>query len=94
MDYVRANISTYNEDLVTRMAAFESANSGVTGTVFNTSASFWTALDDPSTYGATDATCENSDGTTCLWYDDYHPGQAIQKLVAQNFVDALTGTFF
>ncbi|RDW77944.1 carbohydrate esterase family 16 protein [Coleophoma crateriformis] len=94
MDYVRSNISTYNADLVTRLATFKSANTGVTGTVFNTSESFWTALDDPSAYNATDATCMNADGTTCLWYDTYHPGQAIQKLVAQNFVTALTGTFF
>jgi phospholipase/lecithinase/hemolysin len=94
MKYVRGNITTYNQDLVTRMAAFKTANSGVTGTVFNTSASFWTALDNPSAYGATDTTCTNSDGKTCLWYDTYHPGQAIQKLVAQNFVKALTGVFF
>ncbi|PQE19419.1 gdsl-like lipase acylhydrolase protein [Rutstroemia sp. NJR-2017a BBW] len=94
MNYVRGNITTYNADLVTRLAAFKTANSGVTGTVFNTSASFWTALDNPSAYGATDTTCTNSDGKTCLWYDTYHPGQAIQKLVAQNFVKALTGVFF
>ncbi|KAM3073373.1 hypothetical protein ACMFMG_004729 [Clarireedia jacksonii] len=94
MNYVRGNITTYNDDLVTRMAAFKAANSGVTGTVFNTSASFWTALDNPSAYGVTDTTCTNSDGTTCLWYDTYHPGQAIQKLVAQNFMKALTGVFF
>ncbi|KAL3422216.1 fungal cellulose binding domain-containing protein [Phlyctema vagabunda] len=94
MSYVRSNISTYNEDLVTRLARFKSANSGVTGTVFNTSASFLTALSNPTAYGAADATCMNSDGKACLWYDNYHPGQAIQKLVAQNFVAALKGTFF
>ncbi|KAF2707597.1 carbohydrate esterase family 16 protein [Pleomassaria siparia CBS 279.74] len=94
MDSLRANITAYNNDLVTRMATFKAANPGVTGTVFNTSASFWAALDSPSKYGAADATCANADGTTCLWYDNYHPGQAIQKLVAENFVEALTGTFF
>ncbi|RAL64341.1 hypothetical protein DID88_001817 [Monilinia fructigena] len=56
--------------------------------------SFYTALKNPAAHNATDSTCANSDGTTCLWYDNYHPGQAIQKLVAQNFVKALTGTFF
>ncbi|KAG4029465.1 hypothetical protein MFRU_015g00100 [Monilinia fructicola] len=94
VDYVRGNISTYNADLVTRLSTFKTANSGVTGNIFNTTESFYTALKNPAAYNATDATCTNSDGTTCLWYDNYHPGQAIQKLVAQNFVKALTGTFF
>ncbi|KAM0165334.1 hypothetical protein ACHAPG_000002 [Botrytis cinerea] len=93
MDYVRGNISTYNADLVTRLATFETANSGVTGTIFNTTESFYTVLDDPTTYGSPDATCMNADGTSCLWYDTYHPGQAIQKLVAENFVKAMSGIF-
>ncbi|KAF7913076.1 uncharacterized protein EAE98_011627 [Botrytis deweyae] len=93
MDYVRGNISTYNADLVTRLATFEAANSGVTGTIFNTTESFYTVLDDPATYGLPDATCMNADGTSCLWYDSYHPGQAIQKLVAENFVKAMSGIF-
>ncbi|QSZ32485.1 hypothetical protein DSL72_002063 [Monilinia vaccinii-corymbosi] len=94
MDHLRANITTYNAHLASRFAAFERANKGVKGKIFNTSASFYTALKNPSAYHAKDATCTNSDGTTCLWYDNYHPGQAIQTLVAQNFVKALTGTFF
>ncbi|TEY38149.1 hypothetical protein BOTCAL_0494g00030 [Botryotinia calthae] len=93
MDYVRGNISTYNADLVTRLATFKSANSGVTGTIFNTTKSFYTVLDNPTTYGSPDATCMNADGTSCLWYDAYHPGQAIQKLVAENFVKAMSGIF-
>lgn len=93
MDYVRGNITTYNADLVTRLATFEAANSGVTGTIFNTTESFYTVLDDPTTYGSPDATCMNADGTSCLWYDTYHPGQAIQKLVAENFVKAMSGIF-
>ncbi|KAK8905786.1 hypothetical protein QC760_005695 [Botrytis cinerea] len=93
MDYVRGNISTYNADLVTRLATFETANSGVTGTIFNTTESFYTVLDDPTTYGSPDATCMNADGTSCLWYDTYHPGQAIQKLVAENFVKAMSEIF-
>lgn len=91
---MRANITAYNSDLTTRLATFKAANSGVTGTIFDTTDSFTTVLSDPTTYGATDTTCMNSDGTTCLWYDNYHPGQAIHKQVAQDFVIALTGTFF
>ncbi|KAF1978459.1 hypothetical protein BU23DRAFT_225028 [Bimuria novae-zelandiae CBS 107.79] len=89
-----SNISSWNEALKTRVDAFTSANSGVKAEVVETEKSFTTALENPSKYGATDATCSNADGTTCLWYDGYHAGQAIHKLVAQTFVDALPGSFF
>lgn len=90
-----SNIETYNEALQSNFATFQSAYSGVAGQVFNTSAAFWAVLDDPAAYGtaADFATCADTDGTSCAWYDDYHPGQAIQKLVAEGLVDALAGTF-
>lgn len=88
------NIETYNTDLVSNFATFKSSYSGVTGTVFNTSDAFWTVIDNPTAYGASsDTTCSNTDGTTCVWYDNYHPGQAIQKLVAEGLVSALSGIF-
>ncbi|KAJ4422709.1 hypothetical protein N0V82_002606 [Gnomoniopsis sp. IMI 355080] len=88
------DIQTYNEALESNLATFKSTYSDVTGTVFNTSASFWTVIDDPTAYGAADSTCQNSDGTSCVWYDDYHPGQAIQKLVAEALVDTLGTSYF
>lgn len=89
-----SNIEAYNEALVSNFATFQSSYSGVTGTVFNTSDAFWAALDDPTAYGASsDTTCFNTDGTTCVWYDNYHPGQAIQRLVAEGLVSALSGIF-
>ncbi|KAH6647911.1 hypothetical protein BKA67DRAFT_594740 [Truncatella angustata] len=89
-----SNITAYNDALSSRLDTFKTTNTDVTAQVFDTTASFTTALNDPTTYGATDATCSNSDGTTCLWYDGYHAGQAIHKLVAEAFVKALTGSFF
>lgn len=88
------NIQTYNEALETNFATFKSAHSGVTGQVFNTSASFWTVINNPTTYGATNSVCQNSDGTSCVWYDNYHPGQAIQKLVAEALVQAVGSASF
>ncbi|KAL1610430.1 hypothetical protein SLS60_002097 [Paraconiothyrium brasiliense] len=89
-----SSISSWNSALKTRMTTFTSANSGVTARIVETEKSFTTALGNPSKYGATDAKCSNADGITCLWYDGYHAGQAIHKLVAQAFVDALAGPFF
>lgn len=88
------NIQTYNEALETNLATFKSAYGGVTGQVFNTSASFWTVIDNPTAYGAANSACQNSDGTSCVWYDDYHPGQAIQKLVAEALVEAVGSASF
>lgn len=78
------------------MAAFKANNSDIAlGQVFNTTSYFWQVLDDPTSYGLeSDITAANADGTSAVWYDDYHPGQAIHKLVAKGFVDALTGSFF
>ncbi|RYP78932.1 hypothetical protein DL771_000317 [Monosporascus sp. 5C6A] len=91
---LRSDIDTYNSDIAQRLAAFKSAHSGVTARVFDTGPYFEVAMNDPEAYGAPDATCINSDGVSCLWHDNYHPGLAIHELVAQGFVDALTGWFF
>ncbi|KAJ9149472.1 Carbohydrate esterase family 16 protein [Pleurostoma richardsiae] len=87
-------IAQYNALLAARLASFSSANSGVTGKVVDTSVPFNTAIANPTAYGAPDATCYNSDGTSCLWFNDYHPGIAINKLVAQAVADAWKGSFF
>ncbi|APA08891.1 hypothetical protein SS1G_02708 [Sclerotinia sclerotiorum 1980 UF-70] len=87
-------ISAYNTELKARVAAFESANTGLTTYVFDTQAPFNTALDAPTAYGATNATCFDADGTTCLWFNNLHPGQAIQKLVAEGIAKQLSGNFF
>lgn len=83
---LQGNISAYNEALESNLATFKASNSDITAQLFDTTSYFLTALDDPTAYGATDATCMDSGGTKCLWYDNYHPGQAIHKLVAQGLV--------
>jgi phospholipase/lecithinase/hemolysin len=87
-------IAEYNGLLATRLAAFRAVNSGVTGVVVDTSAPFNTAIANPTAYGAPNATCYNTDGTSCLWFNDYHPGIAINKLVAQAVADKWKGSFF
>ncbi|TGO65555.1 hypothetical protein BELL_1007g00010 [Botrytis elliptica] len=87
-------ISAYNTELSARVSAFETANSETTTYVFDTQVPFNTALDAPATYGATNSTCFDADGTTCLWWNNLHPGQAIQKLVAEGVAEQLSGSFF
>jgi phospholipase/lecithinase/hemolysin len=85
-----AAVGDYNELLVKAVDDFKAKNEGVTTWVYDTGDAFNTAIASPETYGAKDASCYNGDGTSCLWFNDYHPGQAIHKLVAAG-VAALVG---
>ncbi|KAI1332479.1 hypothetical protein F5Y16DRAFT_178744 [Xylariaceae sp. FL0255] len=88
-------IEQYNDLLATNLASFEASNSGITAQLVNTTIPFQTAIDDPTAYGAANATCYDADGTTCLWWNNYHPGLAIQKLVAEEIAGGtFKGSFF
>ncbi|KAI8623907.1 hypothetical protein F5Y19DRAFT_491815 [Xylariaceae sp. FL1651] len=88
-------IYKYNSLLATKLASFTSSNTGITSQLVNTTIPFQKAIDNPTTYGATDATCYNADGITCLWWNNYHPGLAIQQLVAEEIAGGtFKGTFF
>jgi phospholipase/lecithinase/hemolysin len=75
-------ISQYNDLLASNLASFQAANGGITARIVDTSVPFNTAINNPTAYGAPNATCYNSNGVSCLWFNDYHPAIAIQKLVA------------
>jgi len=89
-------ITQFNTLLNSSAASFQSQNSGSTVTVYDTALAFNAALSNPTSYGASSngATCYNSDGVSCLWWNNYHPGQAIQKLVAQGVKGVEAGGFF
>lgn len=89
-----AAIAKYNDAIATRLEAFKAANGGVTAKIIDTAAPFNKALDNPTAYGAPDATCYNEDGKSCLWFNDYHPGIEINRLVAEAVAEAWKGTFF
>ena len=38
-------------------------------------------LDDPTEYGAANASCINPDGVSCLWTDEWNPGQILQDII-------------
>lgn len=93
-DSEAAVIANYNSLLASSLAKFTSANSGVTAKIVDTTTPFMTAIKNPTAYGSPDATCYNADGKSCLWFNDYHPGYSINKLVAQAVVNAWKGSFF
>ena len=87
-------IKQYNELIAKRLAAFTTANLGTVAKIVDTAVPFNSALENPKEYGAPNATCYNGDGKSCLWFNDYHPGVAINKLVAAAVADAWKGKFF
>jgi phospholipase/lecithinase/hemolysin len=87
---VATAITYFNGLLNAAAASFKSAHSGSTVYVYVTTTPFMTAINNPTAYGSPDATCYNANGVSCLWYNNYHPGQAIHKLVAQG-ISSLTG---
>jgi len=87
-------ITYWNSQLPTRVSAFLTANAEANITLVDTQGPWNTVIADPKSYGAPDATCVNANGKSCLWYNSYHPGQAIHKVVAQAVASALKGSFF
>jgi phospholipase/lecithinase/hemolysin len=77
-----AAVVTYNNLLTSAIATFKSNNAGTTTYILQTSGPFLQAINNPTAYGAPNNNCYNSDGVSCLWWNNYHPGQAIHKLVA------------
>lgn len=94
LDVIVDTINLYNDLLESRLADFETANDDVTTWLVDTAGPFNQALDNPTEYGSPDAMCADSDGTSCLWFDEYHPGVAINQLVAEEVANVVGSPFF
>ncbi|KAI1344695.1 hypothetical protein F5Y15DRAFT_1437 [Xylariaceae sp. FL0016] len=87
-------IEYWNKELPTRTDAFKTAHSGAVVTIVDTTSPFDEVINNPTKYGAPNSNCQNTNGKSCIWYDFYHPGQAIQKLMAQAVVTTLKSDWF
>jgi phospholipase/lecithinase/hemolysin len=86
-------ISLWNTVLKTKLADFQAANKLATFKLVDTAPAFNTAIENPDKYGAPDALCHDEDGVSCLWFNDYHPATAIQRLVGSQVAAAWDGFF-
>lgn len=77
-----ASIKLYNEQLKTGLKAFRKANPSAKAILVDTTDAFKKPVKKPKAYGSPDALCTNTDGVSCLWFDSYHPGVTIERLVA------------
>jgi len=85
----KAVIEQFNSVLETYLDSFAANNTDVVSAIVDTTKPFNVALDHPESYGSPNATCYNEDGLSCLWFNDYHPGVAINKLVAAAVAEAV-----
>lgn len=69
-DALSTAIADYNNELQSRVESFSSTNGDVQTWVFDTTSSFTEPVENPTAYGAIDATCYSSTGTQCLWFND------------------------
>lgn len=58
----------------------------------DTQSSFSVMLDNPTAYGAPNASCFNADEVRCLWVDEWNPGQKLQNLVG-GYVAFIVGLY-
>lgn len=70
IDGEAAAVSQYNAALSARVAAFAAANAGAKTWILNTTTPFMTAINNPTAYGAPNATCFDASGIACLWWND------------------------
>jgi phospholipase/lecithinase/hemolysin len=89
-DVLRSYITNYNNGVRSIAKQFKAAHRDIRGQVqiLDTAPAFRKAFANPQKYGAPNATCFDSNGVSCLWHDTFHPGVAIQKLVAEDLVKA------
>lgn len=88
---IKADLAAWNKRLVGQAAAWSFANPNSTVSILDTVPIFTEILDHPRQFGAPNATCFAGDGTSCLWWNNYHPGQAIQKAVGSAAYSKLYG---
>lgn len=79
---VNAKAQSWNSILSSRTKLFNSKHPRAKAAFLDIQPFFNTVLDNPTQYGAPDATCMNYNGVSCLWVDGLHPGQAIHRSVA------------
>lgn len=90
----RATVADWNTVLQQNANSFQASHPDIKVTTYDPTASYNQILDNPTANGAPDNTCYNANGVSCLWWDAFHPGQAIHKAMASDFHEKLTALGF
>lgn len=52
--------------------------------IYDTNTFMGKVLDNPAKYGFPANNCLDADGTSCVWWNDYHPGTKYHQLQAKD----------
>ncbi|PIG69330.1 cellulose-binding GDSL lipase/acylhydrolase [Aspergillus arachidicola] len=84
-----AYLAVYNRNLESMVDGFKTNHTDVTVAYYDSWSFMTKVLDDPTDYGFPDATCINDDGTSCIWWNDYHPSAKYHQLQAEDMKKVL-----
>ncbi|THC94439.1 hypothetical protein EYZ11_006076 [Aspergillus tanneri] len=84
-----AYLAVYNRNLRSMVAGFEMNHTDVSVVYYDSWAFMTKVLDRPLDYGFPDATCINQDGSSCFWWNDYHPSSKYHRLQAEDMKSVL-----
>ncbi|KAF7629038.1 hypothetical protein AFCA_000750 [Aspergillus flavus] len=84
-----AYLAVYNRNLEAMVDGFKTNHTDVTVAYYDSWSFMTKILDDPTDYGFPDATCINDDGTSCIWWNDYHPSAKYHQLQAEDMKKVL-----
>ncbi|OJJ35603.1 hypothetical protein ASPWEDRAFT_112368 [Aspergillus wentii DTO 134E9] len=79
-----AYVETFNKNLEAKVKEFNANHTDTTTVVYDSWSFMTKILDSPSEYGFPNATCINDDGSSCVWWNNYHPGFKYHKLQAED----------
>ncbi|KAF4964850.1 hypothetical protein FSARC_7278 [Fusarium sarcochroum] len=81
-------IKSWNDHLRDNYYIFKDEFPEAKMSLVETTNTFYYAYLKPKKFGVPDQTCHNSDGVSCLWKDEFHPGQKIHKYIARDVAEA------
>ncbi|KAF9878344.1 hypothetical protein CkaCkLH20_04382 [Colletotrichum karsti] len=91
---VAAAVKLYNTIMETNFDDFKKSHPDIRAWLVRPSKSYEAALADPEAYGAPDTTCTNEDGLSCLWWNNYHPGIQIHRLLSTDVASTVGAPWF
>ncbi|KAJ5094835.1 Acetylesterase [Penicillium angulare] len=75
-------LAVFNEYLKLMILGFQDEHPEVKTVLYNSWNFMTKILDNPTKYHYPNSTCIDSDGTTCIWWNSYHPGLKYHALQA------------
>jgi hypothetical protein len=91
---LKAAVDLYDDIMAKNLRAFRKYHCGARTWLVDAGAAYYEALEDPTRFGAPDDMCENLDGKSCLWWNNYHPGLAIHRLLGAEVARVVGAPWF